>query len=221
MNTRPSLSRALAMHGKTILLRGNVSMEEVTSYIGVSDAILSGELPAVISSAIPSDVTDPDSLMELAVTEVTAQADIGQVPPVESVISMDTPEQISEVDTLVDESEELNALSEFGIALTAAPSLSVAESLENYKSAVIGCFTRINVSKEDIEQIEEANDIETVIGKVDDIRDVADALIEQADESGGEVSTESLFSEDQRFSRAMVKVRVANHMTAVKTRQEK
>jgi hypothetical protein len=221
MNTRPSLFRALAMHGKTILLRGNVSMEEVTSYIGVSDAILSGELPAVISSSIPSDVTDPDSLMELAITEVTAQGDIGQVPPVESVISMDTPEQISEVDTLVDESEELNALSEFGIAITATPSLSVAESLENYKSAVIGCFTRISVSKEDIEQIEEANDIETVIGKVDDIRDVADALIEQADESGGEVSTESLFSEDQRYTRAQVKARVANHMMVIKTRQEK
>jgi hypothetical protein len=187
--------KALVIQGKALMKRGNVSMEEADAYIGLSDAVLNGIVPATLSANTAISSHDPDVKMELAVTEVAYLADateteIGQVPPHGSVISMDD-EELQEFDTLIDESEELTALSHFGTAMQNSSMADSEKSFEQFKTVVINSLKRTGVSAEDIEQVENAVDIDTVVGKVDDVRDVADSIIEEFSNSGNVITVES------------------------------
>jgi hypothetical protein len=186
---------ALVIQGKALMNRGNVSMEEVDAYIGLSDAVLAGEVPATLSANTAISSSDPDVKLEMAVTEVAAMndGDIGQVPPVDSVISMDDAE-LGEYDTLIDESEEFSALSHFGTVLGETELADSAKSFEQYKLVVVNACRRNGVSLEDIAQIEAAVDIDGIVAKVDDVRDVADEVIEvfcNNSDSGNVVTVES------------------------------
>lgn len=183
--------QALLTQGKALMSRGNVSMEEVDAYIGLSDAVLAGEVPATISAntAITSD--DPDVKLELAVTEVAAmsEANNGQIPPPGSVVSMDD-DEAADYDALIDESEELTALSDFGTALNDSGLDNDVPAMEQYRKLVIGSFKRNSVSLEDISIVEGAVDIDGIVAKVDDVRDVADAVIEDFSNSGNVIVSE-------------------------------
>lgn len=221
--TQLSKLEALKTQGKALLSRGRVSMEDVNSYLGVADAVLDGVVPATLSTNVAIASEDPASKLELAVMEVDRMADateteIGQVPPSDSVVSMSNDEDVLEFDTLIDESEEFTAISEFGSALAAAPEPISAPAFEHFKKVVLNCFKRVGVSFEDIEQIENANDIDTIISKVDDVRDVADSLIENVSGQAVEVSVESRGAFASEYNRIMM--RAGTHTSISKARKE-
>lgn len=220
--TQLSKLEALKIQGKTILTRGNISMEDVDSYIGVADAVLVGDIPATLSTNVAIVSDDPAIKMELAVMEVdrmvdATETDIGQVPPSDSVVSMGDDDAV-EFDTLIDEAEEFTAISDFGTALGKSPEPISAPAFEQFKKVVLNCFKRVGVSFEDIEQVENANDIDTILSKVDDVRDVADSLIENVSEQSVEVSVESRGEFASEFNRIMA--RAATHTSISKVRKE-
>lgn len=196
-----SVLESLKIQGRALLHRGNVSMEEADTFIEVADAVLAGEAPATISANLALDNPDADAKLELGVLEVDKQLastndaiqaiDQGQVPPADAVVTMDS-DEAEELDTLIDEAEELDAAAEFGHAIQDEPGLDQEVALEQYKALVTDIFRRADVSLEDIAVIDEAEEIGVIVEKVEEVRDVADEVIKAtADTAQGVVSTES------------------------------
>lgn len=224
---RRSTLESLKIQGRSILHRGNVSMEEADSFLALTDAVLSGDAPATISSTVGTN-PDADSKLELTVMEVDRQlestnneistCDQGQVPPADSVVSMDADEATS-VSTLLDEAEELDALAEYGSAIQDDPSLDQGAALESYKGLVKDCWRRAGLSFESIDQ---TTDIQQTIAEVETVRNTADQVITSVVEQGSTISTESfqeIFGEATEELRAIFR-RADEHVARVAARKE-
>jgi hypothetical protein len=221
---RRSVLESLKVQGTALLARGNVSMEEFDSYKLVSEAVITGDVPVAVEGTVTEPVTvdDPDVCMELAVMEVDRQLEeteveienTGPIPPSDAVVSMDD-DEAAEVDDLIDEAEELDALAEYGYAIQEDSGLEGGAAFESYKKLVIDCFKRADVS---IESVEAAETIEAVVTEVEEVRDIAELVIEKVAEGTDPVSVES-FSDSSIPLRAVV-VR-ANTYTAIAKARKK
>lgn len=196
-----STLEALKIQGRSLLARGNVSMEEVDDYIEVADAVVPSENDSTIGTTVPETHPDADSKLELAVMEVDRRLEItndeiagtaDQIPPADAVVNLDSEDDVAQIDEVINEAEELDALGEFGMAIQEDSGLDPEVALESYKGMVVPALRALGVSQEQLDEVLAAASITQIVPIVEEVNNVADAVVEKITEATQEVSTESV-----------------------------